>query len=68
MENQEQDQGLQAAVEAIVYVADEPVTVEQISAALGDVSHESVREALRRRDFVRASQLGRIYQLTPIAV
>ena len=48
MENQEQDKGLQAAVEAIVYVADEPVTLEQISAALGGVSLESVREALRR--------------------
>lgn len=46
MESQEQDRGLQAAVEAIVYVADEPVTVEQIAAALGGVSHESVREAL----------------------
>ena len=29
---------------------------------------DEVREALRRGDFVRASQLGRIYQLTPIAV
>ena len=48
VESQEQDKGLQAAVEAIVYVADEPVTVEQIAAALGGVSHESVREALRR--------------------
>ena len=47
-ENQEQDKGLQAAVEAIVYVADEPVTVDQIAAALGGVSRESVREALAR--------------------
>jgi len=46
VENQEQDQGLQAAVEAIVYVADEPVTVEQIAAALGGASHASVRAAL----------------------
>ncbi len=38
---------MQAAVEAIVYVADEPVTIKQISTALGGVSHESVREALR---------------------
>ena len=48
MENQEQNIGLQAAVEAIVYVTDEPVTVAQIAAALGDVSHESIREALQR--------------------
>jgi segregation and condensation protein B len=47
VENQEQDRGLQAAVEAIVYVADEPVTVEQIAAALGGVNQESIREALR---------------------
>ena len=47
MENHEQDRGLQAAVEAIVYVADEPVTVEQLAAALGGVNYESVREALR---------------------
>jgi segregation and condensation protein B len=47
VENQEQDRGLQAAVEAIVYVADEPVTIEQIAAALGGVNHESVRGALR---------------------
>ena len=47
MENQGQDQTLRAAVEAIVYVADEPVTVEQIAAALGGASHDAVRAALR---------------------
>ena len=46
MENQGQDRTLQAAVEAIVYVADEPVTVEQIAAALGGASHDAVRAAL----------------------
>ena len=29
---------------------------------------DEVRDALRRGDLKRASQLGRIYQLTPIAV
>lgn len=29
---------------------------------------DEVREALRRGDFKRASQLGRVYQLTPLAV
>ena len=47
MENQPQDTRLQAAVEAIVYVADEPVTIEQIAAALGGASHDAVRAALR---------------------
>ncbi|MGH9786989.1 MAG: SMC-Scp complex subunit ScpB [Terriglobia bacterium] len=47
MENQEQDRSLQAAVEALVYVADEPVTVEQLAAALGGASHDAVRAALR---------------------
>ena len=46
MENQNQDRSLQAAVEAIVYVADEPVTVEQIAASLGGASHYAVRQAL----------------------
>ena len=47
MEYQGSDQTLQATVEAIVYVADEPVTVEQIAIALGGVSHDAVRNALR---------------------
>jgi len=47
VENQEVDKSLQAAVEAIVYVADEPVTIEQIAAALGGASHDAVRAALR---------------------
>ena len=47
MENQPQDTRLQAAVEAIVYVADEPVTIEQIATALGGASHDAVRAALR---------------------
>ena len=46
MEYQNQDRSLQAAVEAIVYVADEPVTVEQIAGALGGASHDAVRAAL----------------------
>jgi hypothetical protein len=29
---------------------------------------DEVREALRRGDLTRASQLGRVYQLTPVAV
>ena len=29
---------------------------------------DEVREALRRGDFKRAAQLGRVYQLTPLAV
>ena len=29
---------------------------------------DEVREALRRGDLARASQLGRVYQLTPVAV
>jgi segregation and condensation protein B len=47
VENQEVDKSLQAAVEAIVYVADEPVTIEQIAAALGGASQDAVRAALR---------------------
>jgi len=47
VETQGHHRGLQAAVEAIVYIADEPVTIEQISAALDKVSQESVQEALR---------------------
>jgi len=47
LENQPQDTSLQAAVEAIVYVADEPVTIEQIATALGGASHDAVRAALR---------------------
>jgi len=47
LENQPQDTRLQAAVEAIVYVADEPVTIEQIATALGGESHDAVRAALR---------------------
>jgi len=47
VEYQGSDQTLQATVEAIVYVADEPVTVEQIAIALGGVSHDAVRNALR---------------------
>ena len=47
MENQPQDTSLQAAVEAIVYVADEPVTIEQIATALGGESHDAVQAALR---------------------
>ena len=46
MEHQEPDRSLQAAVEAIVYVADDPVTVEQIAVALGGASHDAVRQAL----------------------
>ena len=38
------DRNLQAAVEAIVYVADEPVTVEQIAATLSGASHDAVRQ------------------------
>ncbi len=29
---------------------------------------DEVREALRRGDLTRASQLGRVFQLTPVAV
>ena len=29
---------------------------------------DEVREALRRGDLTRATQLGRVYQLTPVAV
>jgi len=29
---------------------------------------DEVREALRRGDLARASQLGRVYHLTPVAV
>jgi hypothetical protein len=29
---------------------------------------DEVREALRRGDLKRASQIGRVYQLTPVAV
>jgi segregation and condensation protein B len=47
VENQERDRSLQSAVEAIVYVADEPVTVEQIAVALGGASYDAVRAALR---------------------
>lgn len=47
MENQEPNRSLQGIVEAIVYVSDEPVTVEQIAAALGGASHDAVRQALR---------------------
>ena len=46
MEHQEPNRSLQAAVEAIVYVADEPVTVEQIAVTLGGASHDTVRQAL----------------------
>lgn len=36
-----------AAIEAIVYVADEPVTAEQIAAVLGEVSRDQVLSELR---------------------
>ena len=59
MENQEPDRTLQATVEAIVYVADEPVTVEQIAIALGGASHDAVREALRAlQDKYRSDEHG----------
>src|SRR5579885_450928 len=40
------DAARKAAVEAIVYVAEEPVTLEQITAALGDSTQEEVLQAL----------------------
>ena len=50
MDNQEatqgQDQTLKAAVEAIVYVADEPITVEQICKALKNAPATQVRQVL----------------------
>ncbi len=45
-ETQNQDQALRAAVEAIVYVADEPVTVEQICKALKSAPAAQVRQVL----------------------
>jgi segregation and condensation protein B len=45
--NQQQEAGTKAAIEAIVYVADEPVTAEQIAAVLEGVSPEQVLQALR---------------------
>ncbi len=45
-ETQNQDQALKAAVEAIVYVADEPVTVEQICKALKSAPAAQVRQVL----------------------
>ena len=45
-ETQSQDQALKAAVEAIVYVADDPVTVEQICKALKSVPAAQVRQVL----------------------
>ena len=47
VETRERNQGLLAAVEAIVYVADEPVTIQQIAAALGGETRESIQDALR---------------------
>lgn len=41
-----QQKALKAVVEAIVYVAEEPVTVEQIAKALEGVSQQDVRRAL----------------------
>ena len=59
MEHPEQDRSLQATVEAIVYVADEPVTVEQIAIALGGASHDAVRNALRAlQDKYRSDEHG----------
>ena len=51
MENEQEERAvpnraLQAAVEAIVYVAEEPVTVEQITAALENCAQQEVRMAL----------------------
>ena len=46
MENQTEDRRWQAAIEAIVYVADEPVTVEQIAHALEGASQDAVRATL----------------------
>ncbi len=45
-ETQNQDQALKAAVEAIVYVADDPVTVEQICKALKSAPAADVRQVL----------------------
>jgi len=45
-ETQSQDQALKAAVEAIVYVADDPVTVEQICKALKSAPAATVRQVL----------------------
>ncbi|MCH8269212.1 MAG: SMC-Scp complex subunit ScpB [Acidobacteria bacterium] len=45
-ETQSQDQALKAAVEAIVYVADEPVTVEQICKALKSAQATQVHQVL----------------------
>lgn len=44
---QQQESALRAAVEAIVYVADEPVTVEQICGALDGVQAAEVRQVLK---------------------
>ena len=41
-----EDRGLQAAIEAIVYVAEEPVTVDQIVAALEGADRNAVIRAL----------------------
>ena len=40
------DKALKAAVEAIIYVAEEPVTVEQIAQALGRTSPQEIRRAV----------------------
>ncbi len=45
-ETQSQDQALKAAVEAIVYVADDPVTVDQICNALKSAPAADVRQVL----------------------
>lgn len=45
-ETQSQDRALKAAVEAIVYVADDPVTVEQICKALKSAPAAQVRQVL----------------------
>lgn len=47
LESQAQDQHLKAAVEAIVYVTDEPVTVEQITNVIGGAGRDAVLRALR---------------------
>ena len=43
---------LKAAVEALIYVAEEPVTLEQIVSALGTTVDEAGRDAIRQAIFV----------------
>src|SRR5579872_5694731 len=61
-ENTEVDAALntarKAAVEAIIYVTEEPVTLEQVTAALGDSTREEVLQAvlLLQGEYARADR------------